>query len=68
MVVKWTERDDLYDAGASILIELEATLEKYVGDKYQWEWRSVVGEDSQENPQWSMHLYVHKKEKENNNV
>ena len=66
MVVKWTEKDDLQDAGASILIELEATLEKYVGDKYQWEWRSVVGEDSQDSPQWSMHLYVHKKEKENN--
>lgn len=62
----WTEKDDLYDAGASILIELEATLKKYVGDKYKWEWRSVVGEDYKENPIWSMHLYVHKKEMEDN--
>jgi hypothetical protein len=65
---EWTEKDELYDAGASILIELEATLEKYVGNKYQWEWRSVVGGDHKENPIWSMHLYVQTKEEENNNV
>jgi hypothetical protein len=65
---EWTDKDELYDAGASILIELEATLEKYVGDKYQWEWRSVVGGDHKENPIWSMHLYVQTKEEENNDV
>ena len=65
---EWTEKDELYDAGASILIELEATLEKYVGNKYQWEWRSVVGGDHKENPIWSMHLYVQTKEEENNDV
>jgi hypothetical protein len=57
-----TEKDELYDAGASTLIELEAALEKYVGDKFQWEWRSVVGEDVARNPIWSLHLYVELKE------
>lgn len=63
---EWTEKDYLYDAGASVLMELENTLERYVGDKYKWEWRSVVGEDHKENPIWSLHLYVELKEEENN--
>lgn len=60
---EWTEKDELYDAGASILIELEDTLTKYIGDKYQWEWRSVVGEDYRENPIWNMNLFVQVKER-----
>lgn len=63
-----TEKDKLYDAGASVLIELENTLERYVGDKYKWEWRSVVGGDYKENPIWSLHLYVEVKEAEDENV
>jgi len=64
-VKEWTEKDRLYDAGASTLIELENTLERYVGDKFQWEWRSVVGEDAARNPIWSLHLYVELKEEDN---
>lgn len=59
-----TEKDRLYGAASNLCCfdELEAALEKYVGDKFQWEWRSVVGEDVARNPIWSLHLYVELKE------
>jgi hypothetical protein len=48
----------MWEGSTLVLNDLEDILNKHLGEHFQWEWRSVVGEDSEENPIWSLTLYV----------
>jgi len=58
------DKEELLNNGALVLNEVEEALTFHLGDKYQWEWRSVVGECVEGNPIWSLTLYVEYKEEE----
>lgn len=61
MVMKQSKaylKRQLLDNGALVLNDIEASLDKHLGDHFQWEWRSVVGDNPHEPPMWSIHIYV----------
>lgn len=58
------DKEELLDHGVVIINKLDETLTCQLGDKYQWEWRSVVGDCFDGKPIWSLTLYVEPKEEE----
>jgi len=62
------EEDKFFNDTAEVLIALEQALEEKLGStEWQWDWRSVIGEDyTCEDPIWSLHLFVKTKGKEYN--
>ena len=54
-------KNQLIDKGALVLKDIEDSLERHLGHDFQWEWRSVVGDNPYEPPMWSLHIYVEKK-------
>ncbi len=55
-------KNQLIDNGTLVLKDIEDSLERHLGHYFQWEWRSVVGDNPYEPPMWSLHIYVEKKE------
>ena len=47
----------MWEGSTLVLNDLEDTLNKHLGG-FEWEWRSVVGKDSDGDPIWSLSLYV----------
>lgn len=61
------KEDKFHNDTAEVIIALEQALEEKLGStEWQWEWRSVIGEDYTEDPIWSLHLFVETKGKEYN--
>ena len=61
------DEDEFFNDTAEVIIALEQALEEKLGStKWEWEWRSVIGEDYTEDPIWSLQLYVETKGKEYN--
>ena len=49
---------------AEVIIALEQALEEKLGStEWEWESRSVIGEDGREDPIWSLQLFVKTKKK-----
>ena len=47
----------MWEGSTLVLNDLEDILNKHLGG-FEWEWRSVVGKDSDGDPIWSLSLYV----------
>ena len=59
------DEDEFFNNTAEVIIALEQALEEKLGStKWEWEWRSVIGEDYTEDPIWSLHLFVETKREE----
>ena len=64
-VILPSKEDKFHNDTAEVIIALEQALEEKLGStNWEWESRSVIGEDGRENPIWSLHLYVEKKRKD----
>jgi len=55
-------KDQLINNSTQVLNDIETSLQKHLGHYFQWEWRSVVGDNPYEPPMWSLHIYVERKE------
>jgi hypothetical protein len=65
LLVGYKDEDKFHNDTAEVIIELEKALEEKLGStKWEWEWRSVIGEDYREDPIWSLHLFVETKREE----
>lgn len=59
-----TKEDKFYSDTTEVLMGLDQVLEEKLGStKWEWDTISVIGENGREDPIWSLHLYVEKKEK-----
>ena len=55
-------KDQLINNSTLVLNDIEASLQHHLGHYFQWEWRSVVGDNPHEPPMWSLHIYVERRE------
>jgi|TARA_B100000073_G_scaffold260985_1_gene220691 hypothetical protein len=63
-VILPSKEDKFHNDTAEVIIALEQALEEKLGStEWEWEWRSVIGEDYSEDPIWSLQLFVEKKKK-----
>ena len=58
------DEDEFFNNTAEVIIALEQALEEKLGStEWEWESRSVIGEDGREDPIWSLQLFVKTKKK-----
>ena len=56
---------DMSDGSSFALTDIDHVMEKHLVSRgFTWEWRSVLGNDCNGNPIWSLTIYV-EKEKSN---
>ena len=55
----------MWEGSTLVFNDLEDILNKHLG-VFEWEWRSVVGADSEGDPIWSLSLYVEPEGKHEN--